>query len=180
MSNNNIFAIIIVLVSGVFLYTFTLPFKAFAVDPVVEQSAGLKTALEQATQQLSLKTLRAKKQQLSDGEISFLKNFVPENLHSGLFVYNLGQIANQKKLSVKGIQYSIIEDLSNDNKVKDKKLLVDLTLSGRYEDFELWLSTIEKSDVLIEVESFHGSKESNSSEIITFLVKLYAYGINID
>ncbi len=180
MSNKNIFAIIIIAVSGLFLFSFILPFKAAVVDPVVDQTTNLETAYAQATQQLSLKTLRAKKQQLGEEEINFLRNFVPNKLHSGQFVYNLGQLANQKRLTVKGIQYTVLNDTAVSATPSEKRLLVELTLDGKYEDFNEWLKTIERSDVLIDIESFRGSKVSNNSDIITFQVKMYSYGTNID
>jgi Tfp pilus assembly protein PilO len=178
MNLKNTIAILIFFLSGLFLYTFVLPFKASVVDPVQQNAATLEEAYTQATQQLSLKALRIKRQQLDESQIDFLKSFVPDKLHSGRFIYNLVQLSNQKRLTVKSIQYSIVGDPTKPN--SEKKLLVELSMDGRYEDFEDWLKTVERSDVLMDVESIRGSRASNNNEIVTFYVKLYTYGVNID
>ncbi len=179
MNTKNIFAILILAIVGLLMYSFILPFKALAVDNVSEELVTLQSAYEHATQQLSLKTLRMKKQQLSEQDSALLINFIPQNLHSGQFVYNLGQIANLNRMNLKGLQYAVIDDTLN-NPTGEKKLMVEFTMEGRYEDFANWIYTLENSNVLIDVESIRGAKAANTGETITFYVKLFAYGINID
>lgn len=179
MSTKNLFAILLIFISGLILWSFVLPFKELAVDNVSAQLTGLQSAYENATQQLSLKTLQNKKMLLNEQQISLLENFIPQQLHSGSFVYNLGQLANQNRLTVKGLQYTVMDDtLQNPN--GEKKLQVEFTMDGSYEDFTKWLGIIEKSNVLIDVNSVRAVKSSNSSSVITFYVKMFAYGINID
>jgi Tfp pilus assembly protein PilO len=179
MNTKNIFAVLILVIVGLLVYSFILPFKEVAVDNVSEELVKLQTAFEQASQQLSLKTLRMKRQQLSEQDSALLTNFIPQNLHSGQFVYNIGQIANLNRMNLKGLQYAVIDDTLN-NPTGEKKLMVEFTMEGRYEDFANWVRTLENSNVLIDVESIRGAKTANSGETITFYAKLFAYGINID
>lgn len=150
-----------------------------AIDTTSDELAKLQTAYDQATRQLSLKALRLKRSALDEDQLNFLRSFIPPNLHSGQFVYNLGQLANQNRLTLKGLQYTVIDDTLN-NPQGEKKLLVEFTMDGRYEDFVSWLGAIERSNVLIDIESFRGAKTSNTSDIITLYVKMYAYGLSID
>lgn len=179
MNPKNIFAFLIFCIVALFLYSFVLPFKALAVDNVSQELNDLENAYNTATKQLSLKTLRLKKQQLSDQDLALLQNFIPENLHSGTFVYNLGQLANQNRLTLKDIQYTVLDDTAT-NPNGEKKLMVQFTMDGGYNDFTNWLQTVEKSNVLIDVVSVRGVKTANNSDVITFYVKMYTYGINID
>jgi hypothetical protein len=72
-------------------------------------------------------------------------------------------------------------DSSTSIKDGEKKLMVELTMNGRYPDFINWLKSIETSDVLIDVDSFRGQKDNNNNgEVILFYVRLYAYGNKID
>jgi Tfp pilus assembly protein PilO len=176
MSTKNIIAILIVLLSGMFYYYFVDPYKVEAIDTISEELLNLQTAYTNAQNQLSLQALKSKKDSLSIQEANILENFVPKKLHSGKFVYDLAQFANQNRLKIKSIQYSVNEDGSNN---KTKRLQVEFTFEGRYEDFSAWLNSIEKANVLIDVDNIRGAKIPNS-EIITFNVKLYAYGIQID
>ena len=62
-----------------------------------------------------------------------------------------------------------------------EKILIEINLEGKYEDFYNWLAILERSSTLIDVESIRGIKNNiNNSEVISFAVKMYAYGINID
>ena len=179
MNTKNIFAFLIFCITALFLYSFVFPFKALAIDNVSVQLSNLQNAYETATKQLSLKTLRLKKQQLSEQDLALLQNFIPQSLHSGTFVYNLGQLANQNRLTLKSLQYTVIDDALTMPK-GEKKLVVEFTMSGRYEDFTAWMQSLEKSNALIDIVSVRGTKNSNASEIITFNVKMYTYGIRID
>lgn len=181
MNMKKIIAYLIFAISGLFFYMFVWDFKTQQVDTVYVQKQDLETAYNQATQQQSLKVLRNKKQQLGDTEQRFLSRFIPQNLHSGRFVYNLGQLANQNRLLLKSIQYTVVDSTNSNNKDGERKLMVELTMNGRYGDFIAWLKQIETSDVLIDVDSFRGQKDSNNNgEAITFYVRLYAYGNKID
>ncbi len=180
MNTKIIYSGIIVVATGLFLYTFILPFKAMAVDTVDEELVKLESGLQRAREQESLKMLRLKKQQLGTQELLLLQNFIPGNLHSGAMIYNLAQLGNVNRLSVKSLQYSLVEDKKSEQDAKEKKLLVEISLEGRYEDFTKWLDVIEKSNVLIDVVNIRAAKVSNTSEILVFNVKLYTYGINID
>jgi hypothetical protein len=159
-----------------------LPFKELTVDVAANELVKLETAYEGADKQLSLQGLRLKKQQLNEQDLNLLKNFIPQNLHAGYLVYNLGQMANQNRLTLKGLQYSIISEQPNANlKLStDKKLMIEFTVEGRYADYINWLTRIETTNVLIDVESVRATKNSNQSDIISFHTKMYAYGININ
>ena len=65
-------------------------------------------------------------------------------------------------------------------KTKDKRLIVEFTLDGRYEDFTKWMSTIENANTLISVQSVRGVKNNINSDIITFNVKLLVYALDVD
>lgn len=178
----NIFALLILAITGLFYFTFVQPFKVEAVDTVESELNSLKSAYNKATEQTQLKTLRLKRQQLSTENLNILDNYIPRNLHSGTFVYNLSQMANQEGLVVKGIQYSIV-DTTIGNVVPgagERKLYVEYTLEGRYDSFSSWLQKVENANVLVDVEAISGRKVSNTSELINFTVKLYTYGLNID
>lgn len=178
----NIFSLLIVCIAVVFYYNFSLPFKTGYVDPVVTEYENLSTAYVRAEDQLSLEALKTKKNQLTLQEVNIMENFVPVRLKSGTFVYNLAQFANQNKLILKSIQYSVVDEGKEiaGIKTKDKRLVVEFTLDGRYEDFTKWMSTIENSNTLISVESVRGVKNSVNSDIITFNVKLVTYALDID
>ncbi len=179
MNSKNLFAILIFLVTLLFLFSFVLPFKETVVDTAASRLSDLQMAYDQATKQLSLKALRLKKQQLQEEQLVFLRNFIPAKLHSGQFVYNLSQQANKNNLVIKGLQYTVLDDSLN-NPDGERKLLVEFTLEGRYEDFAMWLKNIERSNVLVDVDSIRAAKNTNNSDIISFYVKLYTYGVSID
>lgn len=179
MSPKNIFAILLLITAGLLYWTFVDPFKTQYVDSVQVELDKLRTAYDQATQQIALKTLRIKKQQLTAENLDLIDSFIPATLHSGRFVYNLSQLANQNGLTLKGLQYSVIDD-SAINPNSEKKLQVELAMDGRYESFVSWLQQVERSNVLIDVESIRGVKNQNSGETISFTVRLYAYGLNIN
>lgn len=179
MNIKTIFSILLLALSGYFFYSFVLVFKETAVDNVSEQLVKLESAYTQATEQVQLKALQTKKQILMEREINFLQNFIPQNLHSGRFVYNLGQMANQNRMTIKNLQYSIVDD-SSTNPSGEKKLVVEFTLDGRYEDFTNWLGKVERSEVLMDIQNLRASKSGNNSEVISFYVKLHAYGLKID
>lgn len=180
MTPKNIFAALLLLTSGIMYWTFVLPFKEFAVDNISTEEKKLQAAYEQATQQLSLKALRLKKQQLTTENMQVIENFIPAKLHSGQFVYNISQLANQNGLTVKGLQYTVLDDTLTNPKGGEKKLQVEINMDGRYEAFSEWIRNVERSNVLIDVISVRGAKTSNTGDTISFTVKLYAYGLNID
>ena len=137
-------------------------------------------AYEQADQQLALKALRIKRQQLTEAEAELLKKFIPEQVNSGRFAYNMGQLANQNRLTLKSIQYSTVDVAQNESSSKEKKVSVEMSLDGRYEDFVAWVKLVEHSNVLIDFDYIKAAKVSNNSDILNFNIKVYTYGINID
>jgi len=178
----NIFALLIFSIALVFYYNFSAPFKMDYVDPILSEYDNLNTAFARAEDQLSLEALKNKKNQLTLQEVNIMENFVPVRLKSGTFVYNLAQFANQNRLSLKSIQYSVVDEgrETAGTRTKDKRLVMEFTLEGRYEDFTRWMSAIESATTLISVESVRGVKNSVSSDIITFNVKLVTYALDID
>jgi Tfp pilus assembly protein PilO len=178
----NIFAALIFSIAIVFYYNFTSSFKIGYVDPIVTEYESLSVALTRAEDQLSLEALKTKKNQLTLQEVNIMENFVPVKLKSGTFVYNLAQYANQNRLILKSIQYSVVDEGREDGaqKTKDKRLVIEFTLDGRYEDFTKWMGTIENANTLISVESVRGVKNNVASDIITFNVKLLTYALDID
>jgi Tfp pilus assembly protein PilO len=178
MNTKSIFSLLLFLISGLFLYSFVLPFKTSHVDPISDQLEKISNAYSQANSGAAIDRLKIKKNSLSEQELNLLQNFIPNNLHAGTFVYNLAQLANQSRLTLKGLQYTVIEDTLKPN--AEKKLAVEFVLDGRYEDFYIWLQNIDRSNILIDVDSFRGVKNSNNSDVITFNIKMYTYGININ
>lgn len=178
----NIFALLIFCIALVFYYNFAAPFKVDYVDPVVSEYENLSTALARAEDQLSLESFKTKKNQLTLQELNIMENFVPVKLKSGTFVYNLAQYANQNRLILKSIQYSVVDEGREVGavKTKDKRLVIEFTLDGRYEDFSKWMSTIENANTLISVESVRGVRNNAASDIITFNVRLVTYALDID
>ncbi len=178
----NIFAFLILCIAAVFYFNFVEPFKLEHVDNVVNEYDNLSTAFARAQDQLSLEALKVKKNQLSLQETNVVENFVPNKLKSGTFVYNLAQYANQNRLSIKSIQYSVANDTKEDatTKLKENRLIIEFTLDGRYEDFTRWMSAIENANTLISVESVRGVRNNMASDIITFNVKLVTYALVID
>lgn len=180
MNTKSIFSVIIFSITGLFLYSFVLPFKEQVVDTASEQAANMANAYEQANKPLALEALRKKRQTLGINEADLLKNFIPQHVNSGRFAYNIGQMANQNRLTIKNIQYYIVENSQNESQTKEKKLAVEMNLDGRYEDFANWVRQLERSNMLIDIDHVGASKVSNTSDIISFTIKVFAYGIKID
>ena len=178
----NIFSLLIFSISALFYSNFVEVFKVEAVDNIVMEHADLQTAFTRAQDQLSLTALKDKKNQLTLNEVNIMENFVPAKLKSGTFVYNLAQFANQNRLIIKSIQYTVVDEGKEAGavKTKDKRLIVEFTLDGRYEDFTKWMSTIENANTLISVQSVRGVKNNINSDIITFNVKLLVYALDVD
>ncbi len=179
MSPKNTFAILIILIAAIFFYSFVYAFKVEAVNDLSLELTNLQTAYANAANELSLRDLRLKKSQLTSQNMQVLENFVPQSLHSGVFVYNLAQLANQSGLSMRSIQYIVIDETAN-NPNGEKRLQVEFTMDGRYENFSGWLRSVEYANVLVDVESIRAAKTSNTNDNIAFTVKMYAYGLNID
>ncbi len=177
MNIKNIISLIIISLALVFYFLFVKPFEAAVLDPVTVQLEKIKSASEKTQNLLSLNNLRQKKLALGERETSLLSSFIPLNLRSGDLIYRLSGVASQNRLTLKGIQFSDVSEKDS----SDKKLLIDMNLDGSYEDFYRWLGTIERSSTLIDVESIRATKSSgNNSDLLSFTVKMYAYGINID
>jgi Tfp pilus assembly protein PilO len=117
----NIFSLLIFAIALVFYFNFVEPFKVEAVDNVVSEYENLQTAYDRAQDQLSLDALKTKKNQLTLQEVNVMENFVPNKLKSGTFVYNLAQFANQNRLLIKSIQYTIVDQSKEAGAQKTKK-----------------------------------------------------------
>jgi Tfp pilus assembly protein PilO len=178
-SPKNLFSILIFFIAVVFYYNFVEPFKFEKVDDVVTEYENLQTAYTNAQNQLSLESLKQKKNSLSLQEQNLLENFVPVRLKSGTFVYNLAQYANQNRLIIKSIQYTVANK-SPDVKKEYEQLIVEFTVDGRYEDFLKWMGNVENANTLIEIQSVRGIKNNAASDVVTFNVKLSTTAINID
>lgn len=181
MTTKNIISLLIFITAGVFYFNFVAAFKFEMVDNVLEEHENLQTAFNQAKDQLSLTKLKEKKSALNLQEVNILENFVPARLKSGTFVYNLAQFANQNRLTLKGMQYTVVKDLDNDaSKDKLKKLMIEFTMDGRYEDFISWIQVVENANTLVTVESIRGIRNSTLSDIITFNVRMSVFAQEVD
>ena len=179
MSTKNTLAILIILVAGLFFYSFVYAFKVEAVDALSVELDNIKVAQQKAVEQLTLSDLKLIKNNLTTQNTQIIENYIPQNLHSGVFVYNTAQLASQSGLVLKSIQYIVIDDTVT-NRNGEKRLQVEFSMDGRYENFNNWLRTIERGNILIDVESIRAVKTTNVGENIAFTVKLYVYGLNID
>lgn len=177
MNPKNIISILIIALATLFYFNFVDPFKVEAVDNVSLELENLSLAYEKAKDQLSLNNLKSKKDALTLNQLSVLQNYIPTKMHSGKFVYDLAQLANQSRMRIKTIQYTVSEDPADKTA---KRMQVDFTLEGRYEDFTIWLSQIEKATTLVDVDSIRAVKSLPTSDVITFNVKLYSYALQID
>lgn len=180
MNTKNLFSGLMFLISIVFYMNFVDAFKVEMVDDVINEHNNLQTAFERAQDQLSLNSLKDKKSSLTLSEVNILENFIPNKLNSGTFVYNLAQFANQNRLVFKSIQYSIFNDGTAASEEQLKRLTVEFTLTGRYEDFVTWVKAIENANTLVTIQSIRGVRESPNSDIIAFNVRFVVHAHNID
>jgi Tfp pilus assembly protein PilO len=180
MQNRFIIPVVLLILSIAMLWRFAIPFKTIAVDPIQEELSVLQTAYDKALKQSTFDSLRQRKNKISTRQQEILKTYIPENLHSGKLIYNLSQVALQNRLTVKNIQYSIVDEGKDRRKDGDpRKLQIEFQIDGNYLDFINWMTQIERSDVLIDTESVRGNRLNNNVEKISFTVKMLTYGQNI-
>ncbi|MBI2507270.1 MAG: type 4a pilus biogenesis protein PilO [Candidatus Niyogibacteria bacterium] len=88
-------------------------------------------------------------------DLKRIKNFLPENLNSGLLVVQMSNLAGSNGLLLKNINISPLEE-------KTAATTLTLSLSGSYRDFVGFLKSLEKSLRLIDVFrlSFSAGKEN--------------------
>lgn len=179
MQNKNIFSVVIIVLAIAIYYFFSVPFNERAVVPLSGEYTNLRDAFDRFSTKISLDNLRKQKQNLSELENRILGTFIPENLHSGKFVYNISQTVIQNRLTIRNVQFSILET-NSPKEGSTKKLSVELQFEGQYENFVSWIGLLEKADILVDIESIKMVRISNNSDTLMFTVKLSAYGINIE
>lgn len=178
MANKFIISLVLFVLAGVLIWKLAIPFDDEIISPMYDQVTNLQDGYNKATKQLTLDTLRQKKDQISGKQQQLLQTYIPTELHSGKLVYNLVGTAFQNRLQIKNLQYSVI-DMDKDKEGLNKKLSIEFQIEGDYNDFINWLSLIENSDVLIDTENVRGAKINNASNRISWTVKMSAYGLII-
>lgn len=175
MFNRNILLSVIILVAVLSVWWFALPFNERAVVPLDAELSSLQEARDRYTQ-LDLSALKRKVASLDALQARMLDSYVPRQLHSGRLVYTIAQLAQQNRLNIKGIQYSVVDVQGQ----VGKKLAMEFQVEGFYENMVAWVHGVELSDVLVDIEDVKAAKISNMNDIISLTVKMSAYGIQID
>ena len=181
MKSKTIFSVSITILSICLIWKFIIPMRNLVILPLKEDLNTLQTGYDGAVNQSSIENLRRKKNSLSFSESKLLETYIPENLQSGKFAYKMFEIASQSKVIVKNLQYAIVES-PNDKGDSSKKLLVDMQVEASYENFAKWISRLERSDILIDMQSVSGFKNVNGlnpGDLVSFSIKMSTYGINI-
>jgi hypothetical protein len=57
---------------------------------------------------------------------------------------------------------------------------MEFQVEGFYENIISWIKAVEISDTLVDVESLKAGKVNNTSDVVSFTVKMSAYGVRID
>jgi Tfp pilus assembly protein PilO len=179
MANKLIFSLILFILSGAVIWKFALPLNEQVVLPLQDELVNLQDGYDKASKQLTIEALRQKKNKISGRQQELLKTYIPDELHSGKLVYNIAGAALQNRLTIKNIQYSIVDLDKEKGGGLDKKLNIEFQIEGNYLDFINWLSLIEKADVLIDTDSVRGNKLNNTSDRVTWTIKMSAYGLTI-
>ena len=88
-------------------------------------------------------------------DLKRIKNFLPENVNSGMLVVQMSNLAGSSGLSLKNINISPPEERSTE-------AMIALALSGDYRSFVSFLKNLEKSLRLIDVSqlSFSSSRDN--------------------
>lgn len=175
MINKNIILLLTIVTAGLIWWWFAVPFNERVVAPLSAELDSLQQARDRYTQ-INLDTLKRKVSTLGATQAQVLETYIPKQLRSGRLVYVLSQLAQQNRLSIKGIQYSVVDVQGQSG----KKLVIEFQLEGFYENFVSWVRAVELSDVLVDVEDIKAAKVNNVSDVISFTIKMSAYGINID
>jgi hypothetical protein len=179
MYNKNIISIIVLALGLSVLWKFSIPYKEVAIDPLKEELVNLESARDTFKNENKLTALESKINNLDSDEIKLLETYVPKELHSGKIAYVMSKIAELNKLNISNVQYAVIDE-GGDKLGDNKKLSIDLQFEGYYENLNAWLLQVEKSDVLIDIESINATKLNNNTDILNINLKLAAYGVKID
>lgn len=177
MLSKNIISIILAVLSLSALWYFSLPFNEEVIAPLQDELSSVKDARDRYKTQINIPELESKITNLSADQKRVLESYIPRELRSGRLVYTIAQLAQQNRLDLKGIQYSIVND--NTNEV-GKKLSMEFQVEGFYENVIAWIKAVELSDTLVDVESLKAGKVNNVTDIVSFTVKMSAYGVRID
>jgi hypothetical protein len=57
---------------------------------------------------------------------------------------------------------------------------MEFQVEGFYENVIAWIKAVELSDTLVDVEGLKAGKVNNITDIVSFTVKMSAYGVRID
>lgn len=171
--------ILFIIISIGFIWKIILPFNNIVLGPLKTEVNSLQEGYERITSGANLQSLRDKQNSMTDEEKNLLDTYIPEYLQSGKLIYTLSQIAIQNKLSIKNLQYSILEVNEKESSLK-KKLSIEMQFEGNYDDLISFMEKIEKSNTLIEIDNFKANKVSSVNELISFTITMSAYGINIE
>lgn len=175
MMSRSINLFLTIVVALLTIWWFAIPFRNEVIVPLETELESLQGAKERYSK-INLDALKRKVVALDSFQSKILESYIPKSLRSGRLVYTLAQLAQQNRLNIRGIQYSVV-DMQNSG---GKKLVIEFQLEGFYENFVAWIRGVELSDVLINVEDIKAAKINNISDVIGFTVKMSAYGINID
>lgn len=164
MRNQTYIIVISLLISALLIFFWILPKYPQIVDSKnqVEQK---KVELQKYEE--TLKDLQEKSEKLKEYEEALLKidSALPLEPYVAQLLNFIQQVAGQSGLSLKSVcSFNTTETTIKEEKIKETK--IDLTLSGSYPALKNFLSVIEKSARLIEVDkvSFSSPKEPEQKE----------------
>lgn len=179
MFTKNVTLSLLIFLAIASLWLFVLPFKSKINEPLQAELDSLNEARNRYDQ-IDINSLKQKIAVLDPNQLRLLEAYVPKELRSGKLVYTLAQLAQQNKLNLKSIQYSIVDSADLQAVGAKKKLVIEFQMEGFYENFISWLKVVELSDTLVDIDSVRSAKVNNSSDVVAFNVKMTAYGISID
>jgi len=151
------------------------------IGPQNENQRNIETRLMQCKQEYSLAKIASKEenQALIREEIGNLKNklnnFVLDNKNEADLTFDISQIANECELSSFSIQSSDVErnsESSEPNNVFEKSIKVSF-MAG-FEDFAIFLNTLERHKPVLFVNKFMLSRQNNSNANYQVTVDLAA------
>jgi hypothetical protein len=177
MLSKNIISIITTVLAFSTLWYFSLPFNEQVILPLQDELSSIEDARDRYQTQINIPALEAKITNLSTDQKRVLESYIPRELRSGRLVYTIAQLAQQNRLDLKGVQYSVVD---SNNKEVGQKLTMEFQVEGFYENVVAWIKAVELSDTLVDVESLKAGKVNNVSDIVAFTVKMSAYGVRID
>jgi hypothetical protein len=177
MLSKNIISVILVVLAFSALWYFSLPFNEQVIAPLQDELSSIEDARDRYKTQINISALEAKVTNLSADQKRVLESYIPRELRSGRLVYTIAQLAQQNRLNLKGIQYSVVNSADNET---GQKLTMEFQVEGFYENIIAWIKAVEISDTLVDVESLKAGKVNNTSDVVSFTVKMSAYGVRID